>query len=1202
MLDNLQKSVGNIQRSGPPARLLMSRARLMLLGLLAFLAATAVLAVSAAACGGGGKEATTLTTKLSGESKEGTEITVLEGAKVKDKATLSGKNVSKATGKVKYDVYSEKECKTLVTAAGEGTVSGESVTASEEKTLEAGKTYYWQATYEGNETNSGSTSTCGSELLNVQAKTTLTTKLSGESKEGEVLEVKVEQAVKDAATLSGTNSSTATGRVTYKLYADEQCTELVAEAGEVTLESGGKVPASTTQTLPGGTYFWQASYAGDSLHQSSTSTCGSEVEIAADETTLTTSLSSESTEGTTLEVSEGAPVDDTATLHGEEVSTATGTVTYNIYSDSECKTLVEELDEETVTEGQAPASLGVLLPAGTYYWQAVYSGDSNNQPSTSTCGSEIEIVAPPSLTTSLSGESKTGETLEVQNSAEVSDTATLHAENPSTATGTVTYMIYSDSECTELVANAGEVTLESGGKIPSSNKETLAAGTYYWQAVYSGDSRHKAEISVCGSEVEVVADATSITTSLKGEEKSGETLEVQEQTPVTDTATLHGTNAATATGSVTYNIYSASECEDLVASAGEETVASGSVPPSSEESLPAGTYYWQAVYSGDSNNQPSTSTCGAEVETVAGLTTSLSGAGNTGEVLEVQEEEPVTDTATLYGATASTATGTVEYNLYSDSKCEHLVANAGEGTMKEGVASSSKEETPAAGTYYWQAYYKGDERHPSRKSTCGLEEQRVQRNPATWVVSLGDSFISGEGGRWAGNTATTGEHRYIDALRARAYYGYPNNLNGDEERGEEVPLCHRSKSAEIFIAGGIRSKNYACSGAETLSASEQVKTRRGVVVSGVFKPGLDFVKVRRGQVIKEGRGPNRGRCPLNECVGQAKKLEEFASLRKRNREGLTMVAVSIGGNDFQFGPIIRECVRAYVNRLATECSRNRRLARYFERVPLEEKEKAIEEAINRAGQAMENAGFARNEYTIVVQDYPSPVPARANEFRYEENALTRLPGGLGALGLARPGSGDLPVFRRLVPGACPFRNNDAEWANATVLKKINETVKSAFERVKAARRYQVAFLELEGAFSPNRGEAKGRRLCERRLTLIGGEGRRRGAPVSWLAPGRGALPSTVNETEWINSLRFRTWNVLGFRGTPFLLQEDIHPNFWGQLALRNCLRQEYNRGVPREEGKCVIEREGLTAAPGGPPAAVRGEPPVVRNEPLMRLE
>ena len=32
---------------------------------------------------------------------------------------------------------------------------------------------------------------------------------------------------------------------------------------------------------------------------------------------------------------------------------------------------------------------------------------------------------------------------------------------------------------------------------------------------------------------------------------------------------------------------------------------------------------------------------------------------------------------------------------------------------------------------------------------------------------------------------------------------------------------------------------------------------------------------------------------------------------------------------------------------------------------------------------------------------------------------------------------------------------------------------------------------------------------------------------------------------------------------PYQLQEDGHPNYWGQLALRNCFRQAYNGGATR---------------------------------------
>src|SRR3954468_7288102 len=76
---------------------------------------------------------------------------------------------------------------------------------------------------------------------------------------------------------------------------------------------------------------------------------------------------------------------------------------------------------------------------------------------------------------------------------------------------------------------------------------------------------------------------------------------------------------------------------------------------------------------------------------------------------------------------------------------------------------------------------------------------------ADTVVALGDSAISGEAGRWAGNT--NGSASRTDALGPTAYYDTPT--------GEAIPGCHRSKSAEVHI--GVTSKNLACSGARTYS-------------------------------------------------------------------------------------------------------------------------------------------------------------------------------------------------------------------------------------------------------------------------------------------------------------------------------------------------------------------------------------------------
>lgn len=233
----------------------------------------------------GPAEPTTTTTSLSGEGKSGTTITVLEGSKVKDQAGLEGKNAAKATGKISYSVYRDSSCKELVTKAGEFEFTEGKVPASEEVTLEAGKIYYWQAHYGGDSLDAESTSSCGGEVLSVKAATAISGTLSGEGVEGGTetgasVEVGDETAVTDSATLSGTNVSTATGTVKYRVYSDSECKVLFAAVGEGTV-SGGKVSASSGETVvEPGTYYWQAEYVGDSLHSASVTKCGVEIEHA----------------------------------------------------------------------------------------------------------------------------------------------------------------------------------------------------------------------------------------------------------------------------------------------------------------------------------------------------------------------------------------------------------------------------------------------------------------------------------------------------------------------------------------------------------------------------------------------------------------------------------------------------------------------------------------------------------------------------------------------------------------------------------------------------------------------------------------------------------------------------------------------------------------------------------------------------------
>ena len=211
----------------------------------------------------------------------------------------------------------------------------------------------------------------------------------------------------------------------------------------------------------------------------------------------------------------------------------------------------------------------------------------------------------------------------------VTDAATLTGANAATATGTVTYNVYSDSTCTSLVSGGSPENITTPGTLPGSQPVSLTTpGTYYWQAVYSGDSTNNGSISTCaptgsGNEVETVTAAgptpTTLTSSLSGGGQSGAQITVPAGTAVTDSATVAGANAATASGTVTYSVYSDSSCTNAVSTGSPKTITNpGTLPSSEPVTLTSpGTYYWQVSYSGDTLNDGSVSSCGAEKQTVA---------------------------------------------------------------------------------------------------------------------------------------------------------------------------------------------------------------------------------------------------------------------------------------------------------------------------------------------------------------------------------------------------------------------------------------------------------------------------------------------------------------------------------------------------------------------------------------------------------
>jgi uncharacterized repeat protein (TIGR01451 family) len=305
------------------------------------------------------------------------------------------------------------------------------------------------------------------------------------------------QTVGDTATLSGDNPS---GDVSFQLYSDAACTDLVAGvSGSATLDSGGVAAFTGASFTPdhAGTYYWGVSYAGDK-HNNAASACGG----ANEEIVVGKASPSVSTTQAPASGAIGGTFKDTATLSGAVNPDGSGSITFTLYSASDCDGAV--LDTETVNDisanGAYATPMGFQLEnGGTYYWVASFSGDSNNNAFTSGCNDEPVVVVPnsPSIATELS---KTAG----NDGVTVHDSSTL-ADETTDAGGTVTYSVFSDIDCTNKVADGGTVTV-TNGVVPDSNNVTFDhPGTYYWQAKYSGDGNNKAAVSPCSDEQLVVA-------------------------------------------------------------------------------------------------------------------------------------------------------------------------------------------------------------------------------------------------------------------------------------------------------------------------------------------------------------------------------------------------------------------------------------------------------------------------------------------------------------------------------------------------------------------------------------------------------------------------------------------------------------------------------------------------------------------------
>ena len=316
----------------------------------------------------------------------------------------------------------------------------------------------------------------------------------------------------------------------------------------------------------------------------------------------------------------------------------------------------------------------------------------------------------------------------------------------------------------------------------------------------------------------------------------------------------------------------------------------------------------------------------------------------------------------------------------------------------------------------------------------------------TAVVTMGDSYISGEAGRWQGNSLTNSGSR-DGTDRAWTGSGYdPSRVYGTTAANG----CHRSDSAEVNGAAGAVGAliNIACSGATT---------------QNVF------------------RAANGGRS----YKGEAPQADQLAGIAAAN--DVKLIVLSVGGNDLGFADIIRSCATDYIvwysychddQQTAVDSKINTVMA-------------DVGKSVDEVRAVMSGAGYAAADYRIVLQSYPSPIP-RAAENRYAESG-----------------------WSRVNTGGCPFWNKDSDWARDSLVPQVASRLKGV------ASAKGVQFMDL-------RDMLQGREVCARTSKLVSS-----------------TVPASATTSEWAR------W--IDNNETQGLVQESVHPSYYGQLALGRCL-------------------------------------------------
>jgi hypothetical protein len=207
----------------------------------------------------------------------------------------------------------------------------------------------------------------------------------------------------------------------------------------------------------------------------------------------------------------------------------------------------------------------------------------------------------------------------------------------------------------------------------------------------------------------------------------------------------------------------------------------------------------------------------------------------------------------------------------------------------------------------------------------------------TAIVSLGDSFISGEAGRWNGNSLNIFGTRDGTDRAARCTWIFCSYDATRVYGSSYANGCHRSDVATIKSAGiAVNEKiNLACSGA------------RSVHIWRASQGGQSF-------------------------KGEAPQADQLLTVAQQ--KNVKLVVLTIMANDVSFSDHVINCTVNWILGLGT-CNQAQQQQLLSE---LPAAMSGLRKSIDEVRATMAAAGYSPSQWKFVLAGYASPVPAAAN--------------------------------------------------------------------------------------------------------------------------------------------------------------------------------------------------------------------------------